>query len=149
LVRLALSQLQIRRRFGRLQKTGRNSEHKYSFWPRVLLGFCLSGPGSISQPDDPAGNLNMRNADRPFSPRRKPLDRQAQPPENPMVDTPVPDPFTTWEEPGEDVEADELDMPMDGDDPRWDACLDVFLADDDELDPMPQPGDFWTDEAGE
>jgi hypothetical protein len=37
-------------------------------------------------------------------------------------------------------EIDELNE-IDPDDPYWDA----FLADDDELDPQPEPGDFWPD----
>ena len=44
-----------------------------------------------------------------------------------------------WFDPEDDCddvgEFDELDP----DDPHWDA----FLADDDELDPQPAPGDFW------
>lgn len=35
-------------------------------------------------------------------------------------------------------EPDEIDL-LDDDDARWDA----FLADDDELDPLPDHGDFW------
>jgi hypothetical protein len=38
-------------------------------------------------------------------------------------------------DPDEPTDLDEIDP----DDERWDA----FLADDDELDPTPEPGDFW------
>ena len=44
-----------------------------------------------------------------------------------------------WFDPDDEFDdvddSDELDL----DDPHWDA----FLADDDELDPEPAPGDFW------
>jgi hypothetical protein len=41
--------------------------------------------------------------------------------------------------PDESFDADDLDLaPFDNDD-----CWDVFIADDDELDPQPEPGDFW------
>jgi hypothetical protein len=30
--------------------------------------------------------------------------------------------------------------------PDDDPCWDVFLPDDDELDPLPEPGDFWLDD---
>ncbi len=44
-----------------------------------------------------------------------------------------------WFDPDDDL--DDLNEPeeLDLDDPHWDA----FLADDDELDPEPAPGDFW------
>jgi hypothetical protein len=44
-----------------------------------------------------------------------------------------------WFDPDDD--SDDLNEPeeLDLDDPHWDA----FLADDDELDPQPAPGDFW------
>jgi hypothetical protein len=45
------------------------------------------------------------------------------------------------DEPDEPAEADDLDSLASGDDSRWD----VFLPDDDELDPWPEPGDFWFD----
>jgi hypothetical protein len=34
-----------------------------------------------------------------------------------------------------------LDTPSMDDDPNWD----VFIPDDDECDPLPEPGDFWID----
>jgi hypothetical protein len=37
---------------------------------------------------------------------------------------------------------DDCDAPADDEDAKWDA----FLADDDELDPLPGPGDFWLDQ---
>lgn len=45
-----------------------------------------------------------------------------------------------WPDPDDD-DFDDLAEPnkLDLDDPHWDA----FLADDDELDPQPAPGDFW------
>lgn len=30
--------------------------------------------------------------------------------------------------------------------PDDESCWDVFLPDDDELDPLPEPGDFWLDQ---
>jgi hypothetical protein len=39
------------------------------------------------------------------------------------------------DEPDDSSELDKIDP----DDPRWDA----FIADDDERDPQPEPGDFW------
>lgn len=44
----------------------------------------------------------------------------------------------------EPIELDALDD-ADDDDSRWDA----FLADDDERDPLPEPGDFWIEDEGE
>jgi hypothetical protein len=38
-------------------------------------------------------------------------------------------------------DADVHSFPPDHD-PRWD----VFLPDDDEIDPLPEPGDFWVDD---
>ena len=55
---------------------------------------------------------------------------------------PVPtaeDEFAPSPEPEPDDPSD-LDM-IDLDDERWET----FLADDDELDPTPEPGDFWPD----
>lgn len=45
-----------------------------------------------------------------------------------------------WLDP-DDEDLDDLAEPneLDVDNPHWDA----FLADDDELDPQPAPGDFW------
>ena len=93
----------------------------------------------------------MKNTDR------LPIRRQEPPPTDERqslhsdefeTKEPAPDECAIWEEPDAN-EADEVDTPMEGDDPRWDVWLDVFLPDDDEIDPMPQPGDFWTDDQGE
>ena len=43
-------------------------------------------------------------------------------------------------EPDEPEEPDESEVPCFDDDSNWD----VFIGDDDELDPLPDPGDFWT-----
>jgi hypothetical protein len=44
---------------------------------------------------------------------------------------------------GEDSDWDDFDRPCtDAEDDRWD----VFIADDDERDPLPDAGDFWNDE---
>jgi hypothetical protein len=43
-------------------------------------------------------------------------------------------------EPG-DPEDDNFEVPAIDDDAKWDA----FVPDDDELDPLPEPGDFWLD----
>jgi hypothetical protein len=40
-----------------------------------------------------------------------------------------------------DATDDTLKCPASDDDIKWD----VFLPDDDELDPLPDPGDFWID----
>ena len=45
------------------------------------------------------------------------------------------------EELTEPSDLEELDFPEFDDDARWDA----FIADDDERDPRPEPGDFWID----
>lgn len=53
------------------------------------------------------------------------------------------DPVAPLEEPDEPSDLDELedvDGPCTDEDSRWDA----FIPDDDELDPLPDPGDFWT-----
>jgi hypothetical protein len=42
----------------------------------------------------------------------------------------------------DDGSDDDFDAPTDDDDAKWDA----FLADDDELDPLPDYGDFWLDQ---
>jgi hypothetical protein len=47
------------------------------------------------------------------------------------------------EVPDEDSELDEFDLPSMDDDTRWDA----FIADDDERDPLPAPGDFWFEDC--
>jgi hypothetical protein len=47
--------------------------------------------------------------------------------------------FDGPEQPSEDPEVDFL---AGDDDSRWD----VFLPDDDEIDPLPEPGDFWLDD---
>ena len=46
------------------------------------------------------------------------------------------DPASRMEQPDE---LDGADLPGLDDDAHWDA----FLADDDEIDPLPAPGDFW------
>lgn len=38
-----------------------------------------------------------------------------------------------------------IDEPPSGDDAYWDA----FIPDDDECDPLPEPGDFWMEESQE
>jgi hypothetical protein len=44
------------------------------------------------------------------------------------------------------IDLDEFDLPWaDDGDPRWD----VFIPDDDERDPLPQPGDFWIDSGSD
>ena len=49
------------------------------------------------------------------------------------------DPGPDWPA-GEDLPPDlDDDTPLELDDDSWDA----FLPDDDELDPAPEPGDFW------
>jgi hypothetical protein len=47
--------------------------------------------------------------------------------------------FDPPEQPSEDPDVDFL---IGDDDSRWD----VFLPDDDEIDPLPEPGDFWCDD---
>jgi hypothetical protein len=50
------------------------------------------------------------------------------------------------EEPDEPSDLDDFDGPFtDNDDSRWD----VFVPDDDQRDPLPEPGDFWVDEPNE
>jgi hypothetical protein len=90
----------------------------------------------------------MKNADGPTGPHPRLRGKQDQPLDgNPVeIRGPARPSFSPWEEPGENTDADDLEEPIDGDDERWDMWLDVFLPDDDELDPMPQPGDFWDDE---
>jgi hypothetical protein len=48
------------------------------------------------------------------------------------------DPFSPMPEPDDAADADSP-YPSVDDDSKWD----VFLPDDDELDPLPCPGDFW------
>ncbi len=57
---------------------------------------------------------------------------------NRLPDTPheLDSPATEPEEPSE---PEELDLPHDNDDAHWE----VFIPDDDECDPWPEPGDFW------
>ncbi len=50
----------------------------------------------------------------------------------------LPDPDTPFEEPDDPSDLDEFDLPR-TDDSRWD----VFIPDDDERDPQPEPGDFF------
>jgi hypothetical protein len=52
------------------------------------------------------------------------------------------EPFSPQEEPDEPSDLDDFDGPPGDDDSRWD----VFVPDDDERDPLPEPGDFWNDE---
>jgi hypothetical protein len=42
--------------------------------------------------------------------------------------------------PGDDSDDSDLEEPPDLDEAHWDA----FVPDDDERDPQPEPGDFWT-----
>jgi hypothetical protein len=57
--------------------------------------------------------------------------------------TPVPpvDPPNEVPEPNDEPDdVDDYDLPCtDADDARWD----VFIPDEDECDPLPDPGDFW------
>ena len=41
----------------------------------------------------------------------------------------------------------DAELPPDADSSLDDACWDVFIADDDQLDPDPEPGDFWFEAA--
>ena len=50
------------------------------------------------------------------------------------------DPLSPLEEPDEPSDLDNLVRPFADDDSHWDA----FIPDDDEFDPLPEPGDFWT-----
>jgi hypothetical protein len=75
------------------------------------------------------------------SPRKQPS-RSADNPDNDRIDpfSDLPEPF---DDADEDSELDDFDLPCtDADDARWD----VFVADDDERDPQPGPGEFWNDE---
>ncbi|MCA9229788.1 MAG: hypothetical protein KDA57_03995 [Planctomycetales bacterium] len=55
------------------------------------------------------------------------------------------EPDSNFIEPAEDQAFDWDDRaPAEPADDRWDA----FLADDDQLDPLPEPGDFWIDSDG-
>ncbi len=45
----------------------------------------------------------------------------------------------------EDPDHLEIDDPSRGDEAYWD----VFIPDEDERDPLPEPGDFWMDESHE
>jgi hypothetical protein len=66
-----------------------------------------------------------------------PRDRRRRPPQ-PDDDSPAPP-----AEPEGPDEPDEIDVPCtDDDDPRWD----VFIADDDDCDPLPDLGDFWIED---
>jgi hypothetical protein len=51
-------------------------------------------------------------------------------------------PPATGYEPEEPSDLDDFDLPWLPDDSRWD----VFVPEDDERDPLPEPGDFWNDE---
>lgn len=52
----------------------------------------------------------------------------------------ITDPLSPLEEPDEPSDLDDFDAPCTDDDSQWDA----FIPDDDEFDPLPDPGDFWT-----
>jgi hypothetical protein len=56
-----------------------------------------------------------------------------------QVSFPAPSPF---DEPDHSPDAADVDPLSADDDARWD----VFLPDDDEVDPLPEPGDFWFDD---
>lgn len=50
-----------------------------------------------------------------------------------------PDDFDPADEPSEPSDWEPLDVPCTDDDTTWE----VFIPDDDEEDPLPDPGDFW------
>jgi hypothetical protein len=52
------------------------------------------------------------------------------------------DPHAPEEQPDEPRRPDDFPLP---DDSHWD----VFIPDDDELDPLPEPGDFWIEPEDE
>jgi hypothetical protein len=56
-----------------------------------------------------------------------------------------PHPLAPVEEPEEPSDLDNFDIPQGDDDSRWD----VFIPDEDERDPQPDPGDFWIDEPAD
>lgn len=54
----------------------------------------------------------------------------------------LPDPLEPPEDGDEPSELDDYDLPCTDEDARWD----VFIADDDEQDPLPERGDFWAND---
>ena len=73
------------------------------------------------------------------APRLQPLEIvavESDSPRQPLFEIP----YELENPPAEPSDLEELDWP-DTDDDRWDA----FIPDDDERDPMPEPGDFWID----
>ena len=54
------------------------------------------------------------------------------------INSPV-DPPGPLDEPDDDTDLDDFNLPCTDEDARWD----VFIPDDDERDPLPEPGDFW------
>jgi hypothetical protein len=56
-----------------------------------------------------------------------------------------PDRWSPLEEPDEPSECDDLLMPWDGDDPRWDT----ILPEEEPYERLPDPSDFWIDTENE
>jgi len=54
-------------------------------------------------------------------------------------------PLSPLDEPEEPSDLDDFNGPCTDDDSRWE----VFIPDDDEFDPLPDPGDFWTTQDGD
>jgi hypothetical protein len=54
----------------------------------------------------------------------------------------IPDSSEPADEPDDPSDVDDFDVDQDDDDARWE----VFIPDDDEYDPAPDPSDFWNDE---
>jgi hypothetical protein len=92
----------------------------------------------------------MNNVDWPTEPSPSRLSRETQPVSGQQADLTGSDrePSSSMDEINTSNDTDDADLPLAGDDAQWDAWLDVFLPDD-ELDPLPQPGDFWIDDQPE
>lgn len=137
-------------------KTYRNSGHAYSKWPRAVLGFCSAaevlapfsrrGRNLFSIPLSEAGMKSRRHSIKnshslspdtdaqPYVSDRPPTDRDDE--GNGEFDDDFDGAF--------DDELQDEDIDTEADDAEFeDADLEVFLADDDELDPLPGYGDFW------
>jgi hypothetical protein len=107
--------------------------------PRVVLGFCPSQRPSL--PTEMGflfsvyGATNMTSSPSSIAPSMNCHEQIRKPDQIAMLDP------SDASGPPEPDEPSDLEYPEDtqADDDRWD----VFIPDDDECDPLPDPDDFW------
>ena len=119
------------RRNQRVQKTYRNSVHTYSFRPPFVLGFCADR--HIQHFKSPATEEINMNADLPPD---EPSELESEPAEPSDLSDLEYEDFPCTDDGGDGD---------DDDDSRWE----VFIADDDERDPEPDPDDFGMESSRE